>query len=236
MKRVLIFTDIDSWDLIDLGEYNAVKEQWNVFYPNDSRPIVKCLFDKHGPAELEEVNDCEQEGVYLVYDEISKSLFNTLMNQCSENDTMLLVHEHGDWTQVKIPQQLKGNCRSGRHENSEPEKFLYNPVFSILADNEGDKFARVIKILNPTEKDQLQNTILAFLMGCMIPYNEDPVFIEAKDKLISNPKCGSMVDNFYENQYPNSTKSGEEPPRSVIDYYEALTSVRDSLMEIIAKL
>ena len=171
-----------------------------------------------------------------MYDKMDESKFHTLMNQCSELETVLLVHDHGDWTKPKFPQRLQGSCHVGRHENRNPEKHLYKLVFSILADNEGDKFARVIKILNPTEKDQLQNTILAFLMGCMIPYNEDPVFIEAKDKLISNPKCGSMVDNFYENQYPNSTKSGEEPPRSVIDYYEALTSVRDSLMEIIAKL
>ncbi len=39
MKRVLIFTDEDSWSAIDLDR--DVKAQWNPLYPNGSRRVVK---------------------------------------------------------------------------------------------------------------------------------------------------------------------------------------------------
>lgn len=225
MKRVLIFTDEDSWDDIDLAEYSNVKEQWDPLYPNDDRKAVKFDLSGDGPARLEVADDCLQDGVYLLYDDMDAATFHTLTDPCLGEETVVLVHTHGMWNKQTISPHLQLFCLEGSHTNY-PDTKLYRPVFLILADNVGNKKDRVLAFL---QKGWLQGTAHIFMSGCMTPYNANSDFLKAKDCLIAYPATSELVRAFYEDVYPNVTKRGE-PPR---DYSNELKVFCKALVSVL---
>lgn len=230
MSRVLIFTSLLSWNGIDYGPYQTVKASWKNGIPAKSREIVECVLDGQGPARLQTVEDLKNvgEGIYLVYDKMCQDTFERMLLQYPEDDTFILVHDHGKWTYDLIPDRLLPNSRRGLHENTNP-RLLYRSVYLILADNEGNKMGRVLSVLGFGSRARLQKAAYAFLSGCMIPYNSDPNFLAAKDILSAAPDIGRIVKEFYENVYPNCSKSGEDPVRGYDCYKKQLILVRDVL-------
>lgn len=225
MKRVLIFTDVDSWDPIDLGDYSDVKDLWDPMYPDDLRKVVMFDLSGTGPASLVSVDDCLQEGVYLMYDEMDEVSFHNLTDSCTGEDTFVLVHTSGLWIKETIPAHLQKNCLEGKHINRD-DSFLYCPVFRKLADESGNKMERVLDFL---VREQLRKACHLFLSGCMKPYNGDKDFLAAKDRLVADPRFGTLVHDFYENVYPNVTKAGERPPRTYRSYKGQFIPVRNAL-------
>lgn len=229
MSRVLIFTNWDSWDGIDYGPHQDVKDDWEDSIPDQSREIVECVLDGPGPAYLRVVDDLTvHDGIYLVYDEMGEESFSKLEQQCSEDDTFILVHNHGRWTYGRIPSRLLHKCRKGLHENTNPS-LLYRSIYLILADEGGDKMERVLDVLGFSRRARLRKAAQTFMSGCMTPYNGDPGFLAAKDLLSATLEVGGIVRKFYDEEYPNITKTGETPVRGYDSYRKQYIPVRDEL-------
>lgn len=230
MSRVLIFTSLLSWNGIDYGPYQTVKDNWKNGIPAKSREIVECVLDGQGPARLQTVEDLKNvgEGIYLVYDKMCEDTFERMLLQYPENDTFILVHDHGKWTYDLIPNRLRPNSRRGLHENTNP-LLLYRSIYLILADEGGDKMERVLDVLGFSRRARLRKAALTFMSGCMIPYNGDPGFLAAKDLLSATLEVGGIVRKFYDEEYPNITKMGETPVRGRDSYRKQFIPVCDVL-------
>lgn len=232
MSRVLIFTNLKRWTGIDYGELSPVKTEWRGLIPNSTNSVVECVLREDASAQLRLVEDCSiHDGIYLLYDKMDKSLFDKLMEQCPEEDTFILVHTSGDWTMDKIPSRLLPNCKEGLHENTD-DHWLYRPIYLTLADNQGDKMQRVLKVLEADPKAIWDAAAQTFMSGCMYPYFDSPDFLAAKDRLIAYPATSELVRKFYEDIYPNVTKRGEEPPRTRENYSVELKEFCNALVAV----
>ena len=219
--KVLVFTCSEKKDgLSERALDTVLTDVWEQAYPCKSSPIVKCEFSNSGTALLNvDINNlAKEEGVFLIYDgvEPKKPFLDELKKQCEGDDLYVLVHTHGpdlddfrDWT-------LSG-LLPGSHTGL-PEDH-YSPLFEILTDDQPDKPNRIINtIFKPYNKLE---TILQFLHGCLVPNNQDGSFVSAYKKLRGDNNIKSIVEDFYENIYPNQTNN----------YIEGLAKLRNTLLK-----
>ena len=82
-------------------------------------------------------------------------------------------------------------------------------------------------------KDKLEKSVNKFLAGCMKPYNGNLKFLQAKDFLITFPETSNLVRTFYTEVYPNVTRKGENPQRSLESYQNELDVLSDALVSIV---
>lgn len=234
MSIVLIFTNPKSWNEIDYDEYAHVKQAWKGLIPNDSRKVVECVLREGDSAKLENMEDRppHDDGIYLVYDKMDQSSFDKLMEKCPVTDTIILVHTKGKWTIDTMPSCRLPNCKKGLHENYD-DRYLYRPIYLILADNKGNKMQRVLDVLGWDPKAVWKAAAQVFMSGCMYPYNDDPGFLAAKDSLIANPALRELVLKFYEEIYPNEAKRNETPKKDRESYASALNTFCDDLFSLV---
>ena len=235
MNKTLIFTNWSSWCNLDPKFRDGIawkKES----YPGYKNPIVKCKIEADKPAELIDVDNFEQGGVYLIYDYIQGGRFKGLIPQISKGEVIVLRHSKTPDQIISELSVLKNEVnpllviREGLHEDDRDA--LYRPVFEILNDSAVDKGGRIVKLLWPTDKEKMMETAIRFLMGCMKPYNEDTFFLTSYEDLCKAPGINESVRKFYEKVYPNAQKKDENPKRGLNDYKAQLAELRDKLIVI----
>lgn len=208
-STVLVFTNSGSWRGLDKVLRARVKDLWNTHssetvqvmsdYPSQDNPLVRCLERPDAPVSLEPTSaDNIADGVYLVFDDLDKEIFDKIMARTQTGVSYVLVHTQG-YTKTLIPYGESRIIRDGKHEPTDP---LYTPVFDILTDNGADKLQRIIKLLKPTDKEALKNTVLTFLIGSMDPKDNlqdaSPTFQKAYADLLSHEEVSAQVRRFYE--------------------------------------
>ena len=236
---VLIFTNSGSWRGLDKDLRGRVKDLWNTHrsetvrvmsdYPSQATPLVRCCEKPDAPVSLEPVSAGDiTDGVYLVFDEMEKGLFDQVMARTQAGESYVLVHTQG-YTIEQIPYGESRTVRNGKHEQT--DETLYTPVFDILTDNGADKLARIVKLLKPADKEVLKNTILTFLIGCMKPKDnlkgESPAFRKAYADLLSHKEIGDQVRLFYESSLPAR--------KDLKTWHENLARLRDILLDFASR-
>lgn len=230
---VLVFTNSGSWRGLDKALRARVKDLWNTQrtetvkvmsdYPSLANPLVRCLEKPDAPVSLDPTSaEKIANGVYLVFDELDKELFDKIMTRTQTGESYVLVHTQG-FTKALIPYGESRIVLDGKHEPTDP---LYTPVFDILTDKGADKLQRIIKLLKPTDKESLKNTVLTFLIGCMDPKDkledESPAFQKAYSDLLSHEEISAQVRRFYEFSIPAR--------KDLKTYREDLTHIRNILI------
>lgn len=166
MDKVLVFTNCKSWYL---GFPKITKKvDWYDFYPDlNNPPLVKCVTEPGTKTILRPVDDFSDEGVYLVYDQISKDVLAPLLDGCKQDKDKLfiLLHTHGNYTSPNVFEPWKDICSFAKGIHETGEKHKYELVFKILADNLDDKTNRIIESVFKT----LINAVIEFLHECHIP-------------------------------------------------------------------
>lgn len=164
-KKVLVFTNYGSW-------YRGLPEitkrvDWYDSYPEISNPLVKCVSEPGSETILQPVSNLSDEGVYLVFDEISQNMLATLLDECTQNNDRLfiLLHTRGYYTDSKDFESWEKNCSFAKGMHESGIKYKYEPVFDILTDKQGDELNRIThSIFMP-----LDNAINTFLDECAVP-------------------------------------------------------------------
>ena len=166
MDKVLVFTNCKSWYL---GFPKITKKvDWYDFYPDlNNPPLVKCVTEPGTKTILRPVDDFSDEGVYLVYDQISKDVLAPLLDECKrDNDKLfILLHTHGNFTHPSDFAPWKEICSFAKGIHETGEKHKYELVFKILTDNVGDKTNRIVESVFKT----IINAVIAFLLECLTP-------------------------------------------------------------------
>lgn len=224
MSVVLVFTNFDSWLGIEDPSIIEARGWDQAHFPKSSQPIKKCVFGKESPAILEDVEAkelpaCIQDGVYLIYDEIGRNRFNSLVNLTEKKESYVVVHDHGNYHETDIPSSGKRITVSGLHMPG-PNLF-YVPIFKILTDGKGNEQERIVTLFNPPLE-----AVLRFLNECLKPGNTNPLLEESFKKICSdtgtNEEVCKAVTEFYK-KYKEQKK--------LEDYEDDLTQIRDILID-----
>ena len=183
-------------------------EDWDDKYPNENNPIVKFGFPNTSgnaylnPVDLNGISN--EEGIFLVYDNIDNDRFETLKEQCNGDKVFVLTHTTGNCQQNHFNDwNMNPVVLSGSHTNDKAD--FYNPLFNILTDKDGDKMERILNTIF-LPQDNL-DVVLRFLHLCLVPnpgneFTELKSFIldklpdnsEAKEALTSYPKQSSLEE------------------------------------------
>lgn len=218
MDKVLIFTCIDRWD--DISE--MIQERvpsWEENYPTSGCPIAMCDCSQSGSAaSLNPIGNIIAKGVYLLYDDIPTNDLDALFQSCQTDKKYILIHTNGNSAGYDFGQWNDCVVRHGMHENFPTER--YYRVFDILTDNEDNKPQRIIdNVFAPLNEEVLQ-----FLNGCLVPQNQTTEFLGAWHKLqaalANDMALRKDLDNFMIKY--NSSKS-------LNDYQKELVALRDKL-------
>lgn len=207
--KVLVFTQTGKWiNLVELAKKMKEKrETWIDKYPNKDKPISKFGFSNDTGAYLDEIDIngiSNEEGIFLVYDNIDNDRFETLKEQCDGDKVFVLTHTTGtcqrssfnDWS-------MNPFVLSGSHTNEKTD--FYNPLFDILTDQDGDKMERILNTIFMPQSNL--ETVLRFLHLCLDPnlgaeftklksdiLEKLPDKSEAKEALTSYPKQTSLEE------------------------------------------
>lgn len=163
-KKVLLLTNFGSW-YDGIPDRIRNKVDWKEkSYPNKNNPIVKCVTNQGCSAMLQPVDNLSAEGIYLVFDDISHTKLDALLDECEQKHDLIFVLFHsigyykhqGAFSSWKHLFPIKG-----MHEEGDS----YELTFNILTDSENDKLNRIINsVFMP-----LDNAINTFLDECTEP-------------------------------------------------------------------
>ena len=164
MDKILVFTNYDS----GYQGLPAVKkiDDWYDLYPDESHPIVLCLYDDQIKAPLlQSVSGFPNEGIYLVFDKIESSLLDKFLCECEQkNDRIcVLTHSRGNYADLSYFNKWN-NVYPLRGMHIEGNKYWYEPVFDIIINPyENNKLNRIINTIF------LPEVIQNFLSECLVP-------------------------------------------------------------------
>ena len=195
MDRVFVFTSLFPWSQMDSS---VLKPEWLAAYPKPGgNKLVRCLFESGQPATLQAVGDCNQEGVYLVYDEIDLDFLKTIKSQGEDGGNLYVLY-HTRTPKDRLNIIRSGNCisRDGMHTN-DPEK-LYYLLFKILVARDDEKLDRVVQLFKSDVSDLLKDAVERFVL-----YSAKPAFYRDKlkstyDELCAYARVKKQVKDFYE--------------------------------------
>lgn len=151
------------------------QEEWNNSYPKPARPIVRFESINNQvrliPVILSQQPITEEEGAFLVYDELYKENqkeFELLQKQCSGDTLYILAHKNGVYPTEKF---ANWGCKGYKEESHMPDSSnAYSKFFDILTDSDDDKMNRIInQVFRP-----LLDAALGLLHLCMADSNFDP--------------------------------------------------------------
>ena len=230
MSKILIFTNWDSW--LKIADVIKGTKWVEDSYPDGDHPIVRCECETKEPAKLSFAENCKEEGVYLIFDEIDESTFGLLKDQCKTGEVIILKHDHTPIEITSVFSDLRNKVNptiiikeNARHEKQ--EQYLYRPVFETLNSADDNKIDLILKRLRPTDKEKLKETVLRFLMGSLKPNNTEKSFLTAYKDLCGQTSIGNDVKMFYEKSYKEK--------KSLNEYKDELTKLRDKLIAFSSK-
>ena len=192
MNKVLVFTNKNSWR--GISDKIRDRVEWNS-YPNGNNPIMEC-----------------SSGVYLVYDSIDDIHLNQFFNVCSNDYFYILIHTSGRKKEDFAPWKDRCYILKGKHENS--LNCLYNPIFDIITDKEGDKQNRIIMSFF------VKNAILVLVNECNVPRNMNPNESNAFRAIYQMEEFRKELEEFAK-KYEASAK--------LIDYKEDLERLQNRI-------
>lgn len=230
-KKVLVFTNRDTWKRNINSNPDLRTTNWNNNYPDPTHCIKECDFSK-SETDLEDVipddanNYANKDGIYLIFDSIDDNNFNQLKKMCANNELYVLTHSSGRTvTQDDFSAATTALILPGTH-NNEPEDHYY-PIFKILKDTEGDKLNRII---NEVFKTQLElETVLLFLHGCLGDSRNND-FDKSYQKLHSIPSIQGSVTDFYNKYFAADSYNGQKGGSKTAD----LAALRDELLKYVS--
>lgn len=162
MDKVLVFTNYDSGYQ---GLPNIrVKDDWYDSYPDENNSIVICATNQENEATLQAASNLSEEGAYLIYDKIGRSVLEKMLNECKQTKDRLcvLIHSRGRFTSINDFNTWE-NIYTLRGIHEQGRKHLYEPVFDIIADSRNNKLARIVNSIFMPE------AVLGFLNECLVP-------------------------------------------------------------------
>ena len=183
--KVLVFTQKGKWiNLVELDKrMKDKKEKWIKKYPNKDKLIAKFGFSNDIGAYLDEIDlNCisNEEGVFLVYDNIDNKSFETLRKQCNGDKVYVLTHTTGTCQRSSFNDwNMNPFVLSGSHTNEKTD--FYNPFFDILTDKDGDKMERILNTIFMPQSNL--ETVLRFLHLCLDP-NQGAEFTKLKSDIL----------------------------------------------------
>lgn len=189
MNKVLVFTNYPRWAELQHNNFDTDDVEWNDKYKNiQNDKVLKCGVNKQNVAMLLPAHDLsiDNEGVYLVYDEIDDNSLKFILNQCS-NDELFVLYHRGDELRNRITQfGVYCTMVRGYHDSAS----CYYDVFNILTDDRPNKTERIIHLVFlPKIKED-------FLLGCMTPNNNEEVFVHACNILRNLPYLNNLMEEF----------------------------------------
>lgn len=225
-SKVLVFTSYDKWSNNIAESIQDSLPGWEDSYPSNSeeRHIKKWVFENgsHRLAPVNMAEFVEDEGVFLVYDEINTcapEAFETLKVQCKGDNLFVLTHSNGCQYQDLVS-LTPVCCLSGAHNTNAKDN--YHAVFEILADKNDDKLSRIInKVFKPMTKLEM---VLRFLHGCLAPRNNTGDF-----EYIRNRLTNEFQDE--EKRLLEEFDLKYRAAETLQDYYEDLVVLRDELLK-----
>lgn len=221
MKKVVLLTNFDSWYMGMPFEIRK-RVNWNEdSYPNEKNPIAKCVTNKDDRIILQPVADLSAEGCYLMFDEISSSSLKILLDDCEKqkDQTFILFHSQGFHnTQNKFNRWNYLFPYGGMHE--EGWSNLYQPIFDILTDSEGDKLNRIVNsVFMPL-------VVHDFTKKCLVP--------NIKNELINLPSYHILYERGFKNELETFLRKYESC-QSSSEYAEEWDRLNDLLKGVSEK-
>lgn len=214
--KVLVFTQLEKWNNLDDIILTRVElADWDDKYPNEFTTIVKFGFSKDTGAYLDKIDlNCisNEEGVFLVYDEIGEDSFKILKEQCNDDKIFVLTHTTGTCQQNSFNDwSMNPFVLSGSHTNDKAD--FYNPLFDILTDKDGDKMERILNTIFMPQSNL--ETVLRFLHLCLDP-NQGAEFTKLKSDILEKLPDKSEAKKAL-TSYPKKT-SLEELRDQLLDF------------------
>ena len=220
MNKVLILTNGTR-----LGNVNGANKNFNGIenLKADSILVYKKSQISDEKPSLEKSTSLQDGNIFFVFDGVSYKDFEKFCYTRIEDDIIfVLYHTHG---LKEFPKYDWVKPISGTHIGDKKGK--YAEVMWILTDQTPDKMKQIVEKIFLSKENIIKNkleTVLKFLHGCLVPKNDVPEFIKAKDEL---GKFEMEVKTFYE-KYKNK--------ENFEDYTKDLSDIRDKLLEnVLAK-
>lgn len=132
MKKIIVFTRKSSLNLA-FGNFADKREGIKDL---DGTTAMLLLFDE-AEAKFKPVTDLSERGLYLVYDGISETDFNRLVNGLNKSEFYILKHSKPNF-------ELSGfsNLEIGRTEKHDKKGKHYPVLIDILSDENSEKVKR----------------------------------------------------------------------------------------------
>lgn len=172
--KILVFTNLDKWDNMSKEVKNRIKntDDWETDYPKVDGPAISKVKFINNQAQLSSVDlnsIAGQDGIFLVYDQITRSDFNILQNQCLDDTSLfILAHTNGNYPKASFSSWKYNGIKEGSHIPQPGNVYL--TFFDILTDSEVDKEDRIInQVFRP-----LLDAALGLLDQCNADSNFDP--------------------------------------------------------------
>ena len=197
------------------------QKEWNKSYPKLAGPWIVRFESKDNqvrliPVELSKQRITEEEGIFLVYDELYKvnqDEFGLLKDQCSGDTLYILAHKNGVYPTEKF---AGWGCKGYKEESHLPDsENSYSKFFDILTDSEDLKMERIInKVFTPNLE-----IVLRFLHQCLFPNSDiDSGVSELKPALLEKLPDNSDAKKALRNYTTNTGEKFEELRDKLLEF------------------
>lgn len=132
MKKIIVFTQVSSLHGAFPSFINA-REDMKIL---DGKNTTLLLFDE-SEAKFQPVTDLSEPGLYLIYDGISETAFNNLINGLNKSDIYILKH-----TKPNFEPSGFSNLEKGRTEKHDKNGKHYPVLIDVLSDDNPEKVKR----------------------------------------------------------------------------------------------
>lgn len=214
--KVLVFTKIDGWDnILPTIKIRVNKTKWEDSYPSQVHPIIVKFGTTNNQVQLNPVNlsqqpITEEEGVFLVYDElydVNPTEFGLLKEQCAGDTLYILAHKNGVYPTEKF---ANWECKSYKEESHLPDSSnSYSKFFDVLTDSDDDKMNRIINLVFRPVLD----AALGLLHQCLANPSFDPSTSPLANTFPNNSAAGKALITY--------SKSGRDL-RDLVDLRDEL--------------
>ena len=147
MRKIIVFTKKGSLN----AAFDDIADEREDLKMLDGTKATKLLFDEVA-AQFKPVNDFSSFGLYLIYDLISETEFNSFVNKFDKSEVFVLKHG-------KPLFSLEGFAcvEKGVTEQSEKGGKYYPEFVEIICDANSQKVERIFKSIFPFDKKDVDS-------------------------------------------------------------------------------
>lgn len=219
--KVLVFTNVKRWDSFSRVlrlTLVGVDPNWKSNYPGENNVEISKFEFINNKAQLTAVDFVnnpitDEEGIFLVYDQLNQSKFNMLKTQCNNVNLFVMAHTNGSYPQSAF---TNWNCQSVKEGSHVLDDAHYPYIYRILTDANGDKMNRIIKkVFKPSLE-----IVLRYLHNCLTPPSDVTVMTNQYTIILNNLPINSNVRATMQNCVPSQQLS-----------YAQISTLRDQLLD-----